>query len=55
LSWWNALVTRWTFRLLLLKRAYTGEQLERMVRDSRFRRCDLALMGIGSDLRLRKE
>jgi ubiquinone/menaquinone biosynthesis C-methylase UbiE len=55
LSWWNALVTRWTFRFVLLRRAYSREQLERMVRDSRFRRCNLVLTGIGSELRLRKD
>src|SRR5262249_55644689 len=35
LSAWNALLTRWTFRFLLLKRAYTREQLERMAAASR--------------------
>jgi ubiquinone/menaquinone biosynthesis C-methylase UbiE len=55
LSWWNALVTRWTFRFVLLRRAYSREHLEGMVRDSRFRRCSLVLRGIGSELRLRKE
>src|SRR5262249_43431781 len=32
----NALLTRWTFRFVLLKRAYTRGQLERMVAQSRF-------------------
>jgi len=55
LSWWNALVTGWTFRFFLLKRAYSREQLERLVRDSRFQRCSVLMEGIGSELRLRKQ
>jgi ubiquinone/menaquinone biosynthesis C-methylase UbiE len=54
LSALNALMTRWTFRLLLLKRAYTREQLERMVEQSRFGRGDIAVNGIGFELRLAK-
>jgi ubiquinone/menaquinone biosynthesis C-methylase UbiE len=54
LSTLNALITRWTFRLLLLKRAYTGEQLEQMVGQSRFGRCEIAPNGIGFELRLTK-
>src|SRR5262249_13845505 len=41
MSWWNALVTGWIFRFFLLRRAYSREQLERLVRDSRFRHCIL--------------
>src|SRR5262245_28988233 len=55
LSRWNALVTRLIFRFFLLRRAYTHEQLERLVRDSRFGRCRLVPAGIGSELRLRKQ
>lgn len=54
LSVLNALMTRWTFRLLLLKRAYTREQLERMVAQSRFGRWEIAANGIGFELRLTK-
>jgi hypothetical protein len=36
LSPFNALVTRWTFRLWLLKKAYTREALEQMATASRF-------------------
>ncbi|HEY3886293.1 MAG TPA: class I SAM-dependent methyltransferase [Vicinamibacterales bacterium] len=50
----NALMTRWTFRHVLLKRAYTGEQLERMASRSRFERWDIAPDGIGFELRLVK-
>ena len=54
LSAFNALITRWTFRLMLLKRAYTREQLEEMAGQSRFGRCEFAGNGIGFELRLTK-
>lgn len=54
LSLWNALVTRWIFRFFLLKRAYSCTQLERLVKQSRFRRCEIVPVGITSELRLRK-
>src|SRR5215471_5856297 len=38
LSRWDAMLTRWTFRFMLLKRAYTREDLERMAKNSLFRR-----------------
>jgi len=55
LSVWNAQMTRWTFRFLLLKRAYTRGQLEQMVAQSRFGHCEIARNGIGFELRLTKE
>lgn len=54
LSTVNAAFTRWAFRLLLLKRAYTQEDLERMARESRFRGCEIVKDGIGFELRLMK-
>jgi ubiquinone/menaquinone biosynthesis C-methylase UbiE len=54
LSAFNALITRWTFRLMLLKRAYTREQLEEMAGHSRFGRCEFSANGIGFELRLTK-
>jgi ubiquinone/menaquinone biosynthesis C-methylase UbiE len=50
----NALMTRWTFRHLLLKRAYTRHQMERMATDSRFGHGGITATGIGFELRLRK-
>ena len=52
LSAWDSLMTRWTFRFVLLKRAYTREQLERMAPQSRFGRCEIVSQGIGLELRL---
>jgi ubiquinone/menaquinone biosynthesis C-methylase UbiE len=54
-SWLNALLTRWTFRHMLLKTAYTTAALERLVSASRFRRGEILRDGIGFDLRLAKE
>jgi ubiquinone/menaquinone biosynthesis C-methylase UbiE len=54
LSRWNALVTRWTFRTLLLKRAYTTEQIQRLAAQSRFGGCELRPASIGFELYLRK-
>jgi ubiquinone/menaquinone biosynthesis C-methylase UbiE len=54
LSAWNALVTRWTFQFLLVKRAYTREQLVRLVADSRFAAGEVTSDGVGFELRLTK-
>ena len=51
----NAFLTRWTFRSVLLKRAYTPEALERMVAASRFGTCEIKVDGIGFGLSLAKQ
>jgi ubiquinone/menaquinone biosynthesis C-methylase UbiE len=48
----NAALTRWTFRLLLLRRAYTREAVEALARRSRFASCEVVDDGIGFQLRL---
>ena len=50
----NAFLTRWTFRLMLLRNAYTREALEEMVARSRFGRGEIHQDGIGFELRLAK-
>jgi ubiquinone/menaquinone biosynthesis C-methylase UbiE len=50
----NAWLTRWTFRLVLLRRAYTRAALEAMAARSRFGTCEIDVDGIGFDLRLVK-
>src|SRR5262249_45047084 len=50
LSSWNALITRWTFQFLLVKRAYTGDQLERMAANSRFGGCEIISSGVGLEM-----
>jgi ubiquinone/menaquinone biosynthesis C-methylase UbiE len=54
LTWLNALLTRLTFRTMLLKTAYTHEALERMISESSFGKGEIRLSGIGFDLRLAK-
>ena len=54
LSAWNAFLTRWAFRLMLLKRAYSREQLERMAALSRFGRAVISEDGIGLEITLKK-
>jgi ubiquinone/menaquinone biosynthesis C-methylase UbiE len=55
LSAWNAALTRWTFRLVLLKRAYTRADLEQMVAESHFGACVIEADGIGFELRLTRQ
>jgi ubiquinone/menaquinone biosynthesis C-methylase UbiE len=50
----NAWMTRLTFRFMLLKSAYTREQIERMAAASRFRGCQIENAGVGFELRLIK-
>jgi ubiquinone/menaquinone biosynthesis C-methylase UbiE len=47
-------ITKWTFRLLLLKRAYTQEDLMRMAAQSRFGTCQIKADSISFDARFRK-
>ena len=55
LSRFNAFLTRWTFRFVLLKRAYTRAALEKMVAESRFGACTIETDGIGFELRLSRQ
>jgi ubiquinone/menaquinone biosynthesis C-methylase UbiE len=50
----NALITRLTFRFVLLRRAYTRDALGRMARASHFDRDDIDIQGIGFEWRLTK-
>ena len=55
LSTIDSLVTRWTFRFVLLKRAYTRAALETMAAASRFGACEIRVDGIGFDWRFAKQ
>ncbi len=55
LSWPSRLVTKGTFRFMLLKRAYTDEALERMCSETRFGSGEIVEDGIGFELRLTKQ
>ena len=54
MSPWNTLLTSLIFRYGLIKTAYSRDQLERMVGESRFGRCDIRRDGIGFEVCLRK-
>jgi ubiquinone/menaquinone biosynthesis C-methylase UbiE len=51
----NAWITRWTFRSLLLKRAYTRGDVEQMAAVSRFGTCEIKVDGIGFELSLARQ
>jgi ubiquinone/menaquinone biosynthesis C-methylase UbiE len=55
LSAWNAFVTRWTFRHMLLKRAYGRADLDRMSATVGADRSEILVNGIGYELRLIKD
>ncbi len=49
----NALITKWTFRLMLLKTAYTQEQIRQFVSQTSFRQCEIREDRIGMEIWLR--
>ena len=52
--WIDAWMTKWTFRHVLLKRAYTGEEFIRMAEKSRFGTCQMNAGPLGFEVRLTK-
>src|SRR5438034_706066 len=54
LSALNAKLTKWPFREMLLKSAYTREDIDAMVSQSRFAKGEISQDGIGFELRLAK-
>jgi ubiquinone/menaquinone biosynthesis C-methylase UbiE len=54
LGFFSALTTRMAFRLMLLKRAYTKADFERMAGQTQFRSAKIEERGIGLDVWLRK-
>jgi len=54
LSRLNTLLTKWTFRFMLLRSAYSDDALERMVSQSRFGKGEILHEGISFELRLAK-
>jgi ubiquinone/menaquinone biosynthesis C-methylase UbiE len=50
----NALMTRWAFRFMLIKRAYTKDQFTDMVAQSRFKTCRIQEDAIGLEIMLEK-
>jgi len=54
-SRFDAWLTKWVFRCLLIKRAYTEQEFTRMAGQSRFRTCRIGLGPIGIEVRLTKQ
>ncbi len=50
----DAWITRWTFRHVLLKRAYTQNEFVQLAKQSRFGACQVELSGIGLQVRFTK-
>jgi ubiquinone/menaquinone biosynthesis C-methylase UbiE len=50
----DAWLTGWTFRCMLIKRAYARDELKAMAAESRFGSCDIATNDIGVEVRLAK-
>jgi ubiquinone/menaquinone biosynthesis C-methylase UbiE len=53
-SWFDAWMTRWTFKYVLLKRAYTTEDFRQMAKQSRFGACEIRLSPIGLQVQFSK-
>ena len=52
LSAWNSWVTRMTFKHMLLKRAYTEQQIESLAAASDFKSCEIIKNQVGMEIRL---
>ena len=50
----DAWITTWTFRHVLLKRAYAQDEFLNMAKQSKFGGCEIAACGIALEVRLRK-
>ena len=50
----NAAFTKWAFRFMLLKRAYTREQFERMIAEAAWQTCEIAEAPVGFEITLTK-
>jgi ubiquinone/menaquinone biosynthesis C-methylase UbiE len=50
----NTLITGWTFKFMLIKRAYTKEKFKELVSKTRFRRCEIREDSIGLEILLEK-
>jgi len=54
LSWLSTIFTKVTFRLMLLRRAYTRSEFERFVSQTGFQHADIKENPIGFEIRLQK-
>jgi ubiquinone/menaquinone biosynthesis C-methylase UbiE len=54
LSWINTLITKWTFKLFLLKNAYTSGEIRQLVSQTSFAKPDIREDAIGMSIWLQK-
>lgn len=54
LSKFNAFMTRWTFKHMLIKRAYTSSEMREFVSRTAFRECEIVEDLLGMEVRLEK-
>jgi ubiquinone/menaquinone biosynthesis C-methylase UbiE len=54
LGWLNALITRWIFKHVLLKRAYSTDDFRRMAEETPFGTCAIKCDSIGAEVTLHK-
>ena len=54
LNWFNALFTRGAFKLMLLKNAYTPDEIRQLAAQTKFRRCDIHTDTVGMEIWLQK-
>jgi ubiquinone/menaquinone biosynthesis C-methylase UbiE len=54
MNWINTLLTKWTFKNMLLKRAYSPDDIRHFVAQSAFGRCEIDLDAIGMEIWLVK-
>lgn len=50
----NKLLTKLAFKVMLLKRAYTKEQFEQMLRETAFSRTQVTVSGMGLEIAMTK-
>lgn len=53
-SWLDGLIIKWTFRFMLIPRAYSADQFHEMAARSRFGRCGLQGAAVGFEIELKK-
>jgi ubiquinone/menaquinone biosynthesis C-methylase UbiE len=54
LNWIDSLMTKWTFKYMLIKRAYTQAEIREFVSKTEFRNCDIQETLIGLEISLEK-
>jgi ubiquinone/menaquinone biosynthesis C-methylase UbiE len=54
LNWIDSLITKWTFKYMLIKRAYTQDEIREFVSKTKFRNCDIQETLVGLEISLEK-